>query len=138
MSHIPEPLPPRPPGRRYVAMAIGTLLGAGLWSAFVLLDMSPWDGGLRYLGLLFVAGVLLAAIDPGGVWPGPAGLYAGQAIVMAAELRFAPEGPEPLPMRFLFLVSMTLSAVLGAAILDAFRIWFETKPEPGDPSNLAS
>jgi hypothetical protein len=138
MSPVPEPLPTRPPGRRYAAMAIGTLLGAGLWSAFVLLDISPWDGGLRYLGLLFAAGVLLAAIDPGGVWPGPAGVYAGQAIIMAAQWRFAPEGPEPLPMRFLFLVSMTLCAVLGAAMLDAVRIWFEAKPEPGDPPNLSS
>jgi len=104
-------------------------VGHALWASWAYLPGkgSPWNGGAPYLGSLFVAGLILGALDPVDLWPGPAGLYLGQALAMGAQVFFglAPKSGEPLPFRFLFLVSLTLAAVFGAAVPDCVRIWIK-------------
>lgn len=119
--------PGTPVRRRYIVLGLGMFVGHALWASWAYLPGrgSPWNGGAPYLGSLFVAGLILGALDPLELWPGPAGLYLGQALAMGAQVFFglAGKSPEPLPFRFLFLVSLTLSAVLGAALPDCVRIW---------------
>jgi hypothetical protein len=112
--------------RRNLALGLGVVLGYALWLtwAYVLEKGPPLDGGARYLGMLFVAGAILAAVEPADPWPGPVGLYLGQAMALAGEA-FLGFGGDPylVPLRLLYLVSITLSAALGAAVFAGARIW---------------
>ena len=80
--------------RRYIGLGLGVTVGAGLWVAwsYVLDRGLPLDGGAPYLGALFVAGALLALVDLQDPWPGPVGLYAGQAVGLAADAFTVPGG----------------------------------------------
>jgi len=117
--------------RRYVALALGVTLGSGLWLLWAdVLDRGlPLDGGAPYLGALFLAGALLALIDLDDPWPGPLGLYAGQALGLTGDAFVVPGGERHLlPLRLLYLVSISLAAVLGAALSAAVRLWIQGVP----------
>jgi len=113
--------------RRYLVLGLGTILGYGLWAAWVNLlgRGSPWNGGAPYLASLFVVGLILGALDRVHLWPGPLGVYLGQALAMSAQafLGLSGKPAAPLPRRWLFLVSLTLATALGAAVSAGLRIW---------------
>ena len=99
---------------------------AGLLAGFVLFRNAPalvgrpaWDGGFVYLALLVAAGALTALVDRRDVWPGPAGIFAGQALAIlldAARGALSPEGP-PVVLQVIFLGAPTLCALCGAAAM---------------------
>jgi hypothetical protein len=113
--------------RRNLTLALGVALGYALWVTWVFLGKgSPLDGGARYLALLFVAGAGLAAIQPADPWPGPVGLYVGQAMGLSAQAFLGLGGdPHAVPLRLLYLVSVTLAAALGAGFTAGVRIWLQ-------------
>lgn len=114
--------------RRLVVLGLGTALGYMLWVSWVyFLERGlPLDGGVRYLGILFAAGAILAAFEPTDPWPGPLGLYLGQAMALAVQALLGLGGDFYLvPLRLFYLLSITLSAVLGAAAYSGARIWIE-------------
>lgn len=114
--------------RRSLGLGLGVVLGYALWLcwAHVLDKGPPLDGGAPYLGMLFLAGALLAVVEPTDPWPGSLGLYLGQAAALAGEALLGFGGdPYMVPLRLLYLVSVTLAAVLGAALVAGGRIWIE-------------
>jgi hypothetical protein len=119
-------------------LMLGAAAGGALWTtwAHALGRGSPLDGGLPYLGSLFAAGLSVGVLDSRDLWPGPAGLYLGQAVCLAwdAFRGFAPaHHGEPLPLALLFLVSVNLATALGVAVSAGARIWltgsWRTGPE---------
>ena len=118
--------------RRYLLLGLGLLLGFGLWGAWadLLGRGSPWDGGAPYLASLFVAGLILGAIDSVLLWPGPLGVYLGQALALSAQdfLGLTDKPADPLLLRALFLVCLTLATALGAAVSAGLKIWIGDRP----------
>jgi hypothetical protein len=146
-------------GRTEVALVAGAVVGGALWLLGPMISGQPmaWDGGLRYLAALAVAGAALETIAPGKVWPGPAGLYVGQAVAVLVPIilvrgrqilehsTFEPNviggtrAPWPVGFQLLFLSSITLSALLGSATVAGLRLWWRGElgpvpaPEPRPP-----
>jgi hypothetical protein len=139
--------------RNELVLLIGAAVGMALWygAPWFAGQPLPWDGGLRYLAALAIAGAALEAITPGTVWPGPAGLYAGQALallvpIVAAWVRLrlglgtsgldpsvavAPGQPWPIVFQLLFLASMTLAAALGSVAVAVLMTWNRPLPQDG-------
>jgi len=119
--------------RRFVVLGLAAVLGYMLWVSWVyFLERGlPLDGGAPYLGILFVAGAILAAVEPEDPWPGPVGLYLGQAMALAGQTLLGLGGdPHLVPLRLFYLLSITLSAVLGAASYSGARSWIEDAVRP--------
>jgi hypothetical protein len=113
-----------PARRRGLVLGLGAALGYGLWIGWsqFLGQGVPLDGGARYLACLFVAGAVLSTLDPAEPWLPPLGLYLGQGAALAALTALGLAGdPVALPLRLLYLVSVTLAAVFGAAVSAALR-----------------
>ena len=110
--------------RRCLVLGLGAAFGYGLWISWihVLGKGLPLDGGAKYLGCLFVGGALLSTLEPGEPWLPPLGMYLGQAAALAFETALGLAGdPAVLPLRLLYLVSVTLAVVLGAAVTSGLR-----------------
>lgn len=106
--------------RALEAVLAGALLGFVLFrNAPGLLGRTPWDGGVVYLALVVAAGGLTALVDRRQVWPGPAGLLAGQVLSLLLDwARGAmPSDAPPLGLQVLFLGAPTLCALCGAAAM---------------------
>lgn len=112
--------------RHLAALGLGAAVGFCLWMSweYLLGKGLPLDGGAPYLGLLFAAGAGLAAFDLADPWAGVLGLYLGQSVALVgnAILGLDPHR-ELVPLRQLYLVSITLAAALGAGLCSAARIW---------------
>lgn len=122
--------------RRGLLLALGAVVGTALWTgwAHVLARGSPLDGGVPYLGSLFVTGLISGIADATDHWPGPVGLYLGQALGMAWDAwrsTAIPRHGEALPLGLLFLLSVNLAVALGVATSAGARIWLEAPPRPG-------
>ena len=110
--------------RRGLTLVLGTAIGYGLWISWshVLDRGSPFDGGARYLGCLFLVGGLLALLRPEEPWLAPLGVYLGQCAALAGETAAGLAGdPAVFPLHLLYLVSVTLAAVFGAAVTSALQ-----------------
>jgi hypothetical protein len=110
--------------RRCLVLGLGSALGYGLWVVWsqALGKGLPLDGGAKYLGCLFVAGASLCMLEPEEPWLPPLGVYLGQAAALAFETALGLAGdPAVFPLRLLYLVSITLAAVLGAAVTAGLR-----------------
>jgi hypothetical protein len=114
------------PRRGLIALGLGAAIGFCLWVSWkYLLDKGlPLDGGAPYLGLLFLAGASLAPVVPVDPWPGPLGLYLGQAVALVGDALLGLDAqPHLAPLRLLYLVSVSLAGVLGAYAVSAARRW---------------
>jgi hypothetical protein len=110
--------------KSWLSAILGVLLGFVFWrmSFWLTGTAEPWSAATPvYLVLLFVVGALLAAMEPQRFWAAPLGLYFGQSLALTAQAVTVPsaEGSMILPLRFIFLVSYSLPAVVGAALVAA-------------------
>lgn len=114
-----------PAARRTLVLGVGAAaIGYGLWISWsqVLGKGLPLDGGAKYLACLFVAGAVLSLLDPERPWLPPLGVYLGQAAALAFQTALGLAGdPAVLPLRLLYLVSVTLATVFGAAVTSGLR-----------------
>ncbi len=114
--------------RSALAFLLGAAMGASAWVLAPQISGSAtaWDGGVRYMAVLVVAGGVLGLVDSLGVWPGVAGLYVGQALALllhGSPPPSDPRNPQPLGAQLLFLVSITLAAMAGAAATATLAAW---------------
>lgn len=114
--------------KSFASGVFGLIVGLVLWSKSLALTGAgqPWAAATAlYPGCLFVAGALLASIEPRRFWSGPLGLYLGQGLALASQAVAGTLG-EPavlLPLAPLFLLSYSLPCFVGAALTGAAFAW---------------
>ena len=124
----PQPLPARPPRRRFrwalagVVFILGSLLGWNVWhySQHLTGHLEPWEaGGYLYFSFwIFLAGLAVGLPEPRCGWAGVLGIMIGQLLYILFITADQPPWAKP-PMLWLItalLLFALVPAVFGAGL----------------------
>jgi hypothetical protein len=109
------------------AKQVGLLVGFGFGICVWLLSrpltgrLEPWDAGLYYPGLLFMAGLAGGWVAPSALAATPIGVLAGQLLVFGGRILLRPGDAGLWPIGLVLLVVSTLLPLVGAMAGRAVR-----------------